>query len=70
MAKIVMLGKNPTVNHLEVNDRFKSTLCMAVETGLPDGPRTSAYGDVTCTQCKRILRAIAENVVATGPKEG
>jgi hypothetical protein len=30
-----------------------------------ESPRTAGYGDVTCTSCKRVLRAIADNVVAT-----
>ena len=65
MAKTVRFGKS-SVTHLEVGPTLHSPLCGAV---MPqerfDGTRTTGYGDVTCTDCKRVLLAIATNVVAT-----
>jgi hypothetical protein len=66
MAKTVTIGKSP-ITHLEVGPTFHSPLCGAVEPkpDVYESPRTAGYGDVTCTSCKRVLRAIADNVVAT-----
>ena len=67
MAKTVNIGKSK-VKHLEVGSgRFHSPLCGAVDPKptIEESPRSAGYGDVTCTSCKRVLKQIAVNVVAT-----
>jgi hypothetical protein len=69
MARTVSIGNSP-VQHLEAGPTFHSPLCGAVEPKPTEveSRRTPGYGDVTCTSCKRVLRAIADNVVATKPE--
>ena len=63
MAKTVTIGNSP-VQHLSVSDKHLSPLCGATHDEAK-GRRTAGTGDVTCTDCKQVLRKAVTNALAS-----